>query len=136
MRRGSRICTLIAALTLGLAAAGGCTPRVSSNITVGGQPLNVVDCNSGQRGGFVGVDLLGAAGTKLRLIYTPAGQAQAMLFAKGAQTAQEIGICGPLVVEQQSSRINRVYNVKGEATLSCGSAATRIEGRVTFENCH
>ena len=82
------------------------------------------------------MDLLDAGGTKLRLVALPNGMASVHLFPPGASTSIELGACGPLAVERQNSSINDIYNVKGNATLSCAGVGRSVQGNITFENCH
>jgi hypothetical protein len=114
----------------------GCESKLSGSISLDGKAFSPASCRSGQVSGFTGVDLVGADGTKLRLVSLPNGKSSAFLFPAGAATAIELGSCGAFAVERQNSQINKIYNVKGSATLSCSVDGHSAAGSASFENCH
>lgn len=120
---------------LPLLLLAGCSAKITSTLMVGSKPFQPTSCRSGQPNGFGGVDLVDDSGTRLRLVSLPNGQANAFVFPSGANLGTELGACGPLMLERQSSRINGVYNVRGTATLSC-KGKMLVAGSVQFENCH
>ncbi len=120
---------------LALALCDGCTPHFSGALVVDGKPFVVTGCRSGQASSFSGVDLTAEDGAKLRLVYDPTGQARAVLFGTNA-IGVDLGPCGPFQIEQQSSKINQIYNLRGSATLSCTASGHSVSGQITFENCH
>ena len=132
MMKGSNVVigSLLALLTL-----VGCNARITASLALGGKPFLPTTCRSGEPNGFAGVDLMDDIGARLRLVYLPDGQAKAFVFFAGADLGTEIGACGRLTLERQSSRINSVRNVRGRAELQCAGKVT-VSGSVQFENCH
>lgn len=122
--------------TLLLLGAVGCTPKFNGSVQLDGRPLTITGCRSGQVYKFVGVDLHAENGVILRLNYDLSGQARAYVFPSGEPSGVEVGLCGPMNIQQQTSRINHVYNQKGSAKLSCTGAGHAIVGEIQFENCH
>jgi hypothetical protein len=120
---------------LPLLLLAGCSARITASLLVGAKPFQPTSCTSGERNGFAGVELVDDAGTRLRLVVLPNGQANALVFPGGADLGTELGACGPFTLERQSSRINGVANVRGKATLNC-KGRTEVSGTVQFENCH
>ena len=120
---------------LPLLLLAGCTAKITSSLTVGARPFQPASCRSSEPNGVAGVDLMDGSGARLRLVSLPNGQANALFFGAGANLGTELGACGPITLEQQNSRINGVYNVRGTATLSCKGKVS-IVGSVQFENCH
>jgi hypothetical protein len=119
-----------------LAVVAACTAKVESDLSLDGKVFQVDECRSGQRLGFVGIQLSDAAGLRIRLVARADGEANAFLFGPGAETGQPLGACGPFVVEDQNSKINSVRNVAGHATLACTAEPHVLKGTVTFKNCH
>ena len=113
-----------------------CTAKLSSTATLDGQPFTPIECRNGSALGFVGVELRDAQSRKVRLVAQPDGQAQAYVFAANATTGALIGACGPLTLENQDSRVNKVRNIEGKATLSCTGKEGALTGEITFANCH
>lgn len=113
-----------------------CSAKLSSTATLDGQPFTPTECRNGSPLGFVGVELSDAQNRKVRLVAQPDGQAQAYVFAANAATGALIGKCGPLVLENQNSTVNKVKNIEGRATLSCTAKGGALAGEITFANCH
>lgn len=119
-----------------------CTNKINASLQIDGSPFRAASCRAGISQGFSGVDFYGQDGTLLRLVYLPTGQTKAILKKPGAPTGEEMGICGTLSLQQQSSRINGIQNHKGFATLECSSPEDctsekhSIKGTISFENCH
>ena len=122
-------------LILAFVLCASCTPHFSGSVLIDSKPFNITSCRSGQASSFSGVDLFADDGSKLRLVYDPTGQARVVLFGTNA-VGVEVGLCGPFQIEQQSSKINQVYNIRGSATLSCTANGRSVSGQITFENCH
>lgn len=114
----------------------GCQSKITGSIQIDGNPFSITSCRAGQATGFSGVDLLSKDGRKLRLVYDPSARAQAYLFLPDQHDGIELGMCGPFSIERQSSRINSIYNHRGNATLNCNNNGHSVRGNVTFENCH
>jgi hypothetical protein len=117
------------------ATLAGCSNKLSGDVTIDGQPFEPASCRSGQVHGFLGVELTGEKGKRLRLVVTPTGEPEVILFA-GESIGIRLGSCGSLTHEFQSSTINDVRNVKGSAQLDCESEGHTIKGTLSFENCH
>ena len=126
---------LLGFAVLSLALTVACTNKLSGEVTVDDQPFVIESCESGQRNGFVGVDLTASDGRRLRVVQTPSGAPQVFLFA-GEAVGQELGACGSFTIQFQNSTINDIKNVMGEARLDCTTDEHRVKGTVTFENCH
>jgi hypothetical protein len=124
--------------SLGLAAlllsASACINEITADLKVDGEVFEPTSCRSGQRNNFAGVDLIDGGGRILRLAQSPANQPQAILIA-GAQVV-EVGACGSMSIERQSSTVNDITNVMGEAVLDCAAAGHSVAGSVSFKNCH
>lgn len=82
------------------------------------------------------MQLTDVLGNRLRLVATPAGTSQVFYFAKGSETGDPVGDCGPLTVTRQNSTINNITNVEGHAKLKCEGGGHKVEGSVSFSNCH
>jgi len=121
---------LVAALSLG------CSAKLSSDITVGGEKFEPTECNNGVSFGFMGVQLKDKAGRRIRLAPNADGTVAVMLFDKGQDVGNTVPSCGTMQLQQQNSEINGVKNVKGKATLACGEGPGEIKGSISFENCH
>ncbi len=135
MRTG--ISASAAVLLFAVVAGGtGCKNKIEASLRVDDGTFYPDSCRSGQALGFSGVELTGNLGNRLRLVSTPDGASQVFYFAKGAATGDAVGACGPLVVTRQNSTINSITNVEGHATLKCEGAGHKVEGTVSFSNCH
>ena len=128
-----KLATLISLLALALA---GCRSKVSGALEVDGTPFVPRVCRSGQAFGFYGIELTDETNRRLRLFTNPDGTASAALFKGESPTGDRLGQCGTLRLEAQSSRINSIRNVKGDAQLSCATDNHRVTGSLEFENCH
>ncbi|MGE0872444.1 MAG: hypothetical protein AB7P03_28070 [Kofleriaceae bacterium] len=113
----------------------GCSNKLSGDLTIDGTAVTLDSCRSGQIYGFAGVELVTTAGLKLRLVGNPDGTANA-LVSMGEKTFAEIGKCGPMDNQPQSSTINDVRNVMGNARLDCEGSGHTIKGTINWENCH
>lgn len=113
-----------------------CAAELNGDVVVDDAPFQAVDCRSGAPMGFGGVELVDAGGRKLRLVARPDGQSEAFYWPADASSADEVGICGPMTLEQQNSEINGVKNVMGSAALECSNGKHAIAGTITFANCH
>ena len=127
------ITLILILLSLGLI---GCASRVSGNLEVDGTPFEAKECRSGQAFGFSGVELTDKNDRRLRLFASPDGTCSAALLDGSAPTGDRLGSCGTLTVEAQSSKINNITNIKGNAKLSCAAGNHKVSGNVDFENCH
>lgn len=121
---------VVAALSLG------CSAKLSSDITVGGEKFEPTECKNGVSFGFMGVQLSDKDGRRIRLAPNPDGTVAIMLFDKGQDVGNTVASCGTMALAQQNSEINGVKNVKGKATLACGEGPGEIKGSISFENCH
>ncbi len=121
---------LVAALSLG------CSAKLSSDITVGGEKFEPTECKNGVSFGFMGVQLSDKDGRRIRLAPNADGTVAIMLFDKGQDVGNTVASCGTMSLAQQNSEINGVKNVQGKATLACGEGPGEIKGSISFENCH
>lgn len=113
-----------------------CSNKLGGDLKINGEAFAPSGCRSGAVYGFGGVEVTGAGGRRLRVLQTPTGEAQVVMFASGATVGTDLGVCGQISVTDQNSTINDVKNVKGKATLKCAADGVTIEGSLTFENCH
>ena len=113
-----------------------CTNKLSGNLQLDGQPFAVKSCRSGQAFGFNGVEISDAGGRRIRMFTNPDGSTNAALFEPGALMGANLGPCGALSAQAQSSRINSIVNLKGSAQLSCELNGHKLAGNLEFENCH
>jgi hypothetical protein len=132
MRTHHRFFALVAIAGLGAA----CRSRITANITLNGTPFTPTTCRSGEPMGFTGVELADARGQRLRISAGVTGQSLVYYFPDANSSMVPMGFCGPLSIERQNSRINNVYNVRGNATLNCTGLGGALTGSVSFENCH
>lgn len=123
-------------LSLGLCLLASCTAKLSGQITLDGNPFSPTACRSGQANGFHGVDLIGKDNARLRLVQHPSSQAEVYVFAPNSDTGIYLGLCGPMSMKQQNSRINDIHNQEGKATLDCSREGHKVVGSISFENCH
>jgi hypothetical protein len=117
-----------------LAGVTGCVSEISAELSIDGEAFEPTSCRSGQANGFAGVDLTDNSGRTLRLAQSPTNQPQAILLA-GEQVV-DVGLCGTLSVQRQSSTVNDITNVMGEAKLECETTGHTVAGTVSFKNCH
>lgn len=129
MKRPLFVCLL-------LIVAVGCQSKVTGSLRVDGAPFAVAHCRSGQAFGFSGIELTDSNGRRLRLLANADGTCTAAIFKSNSATGDSLGPCGKLTMEAQSSRINQIVNVKGNAKLDCKSAGHTVTGDIEFENCH
>lgn len=113
-----------------------CTPKFTGSLVVDGKQVTLQGCRSGQASKFVGVDLETRESGVIRLNYDLNGQARVFMFPTEAPGGVEVGLCGAMTIEQQTSRINHIYNQRGSAKLQCSGAGHSVSGELTFENCH
>ncbi|PRQ09428.1 hypothetical protein [Enhygromyxa salina] len=110
-----------------------CTNEITATLKVDGESFVPTSCRAGQLNNFAGVDLIDDAGQTLRLVQSPTNESNAILL--GAKTV-EFGACGTFSVERQSSAVNDITNVMGEAKLDCEADGRSVSGTVSFKNCH
>ncbi|MGE0551029.1 MAG: hypothetical protein AB7O24_21140 [Kofleriaceae bacterium] len=122
-------------LGLIVVVVAGCSNKLGGDLTIDGTAVTLESCRSGQIYGFAGVELVTTTGAKLRLVGNPDSTANA-LVAIGGPTFADLGKCGPIQNEPQSSTINNVRNVKGTAKLDCEAGGHKIKGSISWENCH
>ncbi len=113
-----------------------CSNELKGDLTVDGKSFALDSCRSGQVYGFVGVEVVSKAGAKLKIQQTPTGEAIAYYQQAGAATGVELGKCGTFQVSTQSSTINDVQNVEGQALMDCTAGGHTVKGNFTFSNCH
>lgn len=126
----------LAALLIAMVTVSGCYASVSGDVRVDGRQFGAKGCRAGQAFGFSGIELSDEAGRRLRLVANPDGTCVAAWFPVGEAVGENVGMCGLLVMQAQSSRVNGIINLKGSATLDCASTAHKVSGQVKFENCH
>jgi hypothetical protein len=124
----------------------GCTAHVSGDLRIDGAPIASGMCETGERRGFIGVQLRDTAGRSIEVRLAPwhwswyypvteEGTAMVHLLQQGETAGQPLGPCGPILIK--TSAAHAVYRyVSGSATLSCRSADHIVVGTVQFENCH
>lgn len=113
-----------------------CSNKLGGDLKVDGEAFGASGCRNGAVYGFAGVEVTGKGGRRLRVIHTPTGAANVVVFASGAQMGSDLGACGTIQVSDQNSTVNDVKNVEGKALLKCAADGITIEGTLTFENCH
>lgn len=123
-------------ISLAALAFVSCTSKVTGTLEVDGSPFAVKLCRSGQAFGFSGIELTDETGRRLRLLANVDGTCTAALFKGDSPTGEQLGQCGTLTMQAQSSRINSITNVMGTAKLDCDAASHRVSGSIEFENCH
>ena len=123
-------------LAAGALVTTACLARTEGDLRLDRQKLDLTECRSGEIYGFVGVEFVSSNGAKVRVASTPSGAGQVFAFAPGAMNGTDLGMCAKLVVERQSSTVDKVANVKGRATIDCNAKGREVIGDVTFENCH
>ena len=116
--------------------ATSCLARTEGDLRMDKQKLDLTECRSGEIYGFVGVEFVSSNGAKVRVATSPSGAGQVFAFAPGAMNGTDLGMCAKLVVERQSSKVDKVTNVKGRATIDCNAKNREVLGEVAFENCH
>jgi hypothetical protein len=116
--------------------ATSCLARTEGDLRMDKQKLDLTECRSGEIYGFVGVEFVSSNGAKVRVATSPSGAGQVFAFAPGAMNGTDLGMCAKLVVERQSSKVDKVTNVKGRVTIDCNAKNREVLGDVAFENCH
>ena len=117
-------------------ALSACEAKLAGTVMVDERPFVLASCRSGQAYGFSGVELTAQDGRRLRLQPLASGHAAIIVMQAGALTGDELGSCGPLLLERQGSTINGIRNVMGMANLECAGAGHSVTGNLKFENCH
>jgi hypothetical protein len=118
------------------AALFACSNELKGDLKVDGDNFALDSCRSGQVYGFVGVEVVSKEGAKIKIMQTPTGEAVAYYQPSGSATGVELGKCGTFQVSTQSSTINDVKNVEGQALMDCEAAGHTVKGNFTFSNCH
>ncbi|MBK9035667.1 MAG: hypothetical protein IPL61_31185 [Myxococcales bacterium] len=113
-----------------------CSNKLGGDLTLNGEPFAPSSCRNGAVYGFSGVEVTGKGGWKLRLVQTPTGEANVVVFGPDSPRGAELGACGTVKVDTQNSTVNDVKNVEGSAVLACAADGVSLSGKVTFENCH
>src|SRR5687768_8313907 len=80
--------------------------KLGGDLKVDGKAFSPKSCRNGQVFGFAGVEVTGADGRRMRVIHTPTGEAQVVLFAAGSPTGVDLGKCGTVSVSDQNSTVN------------------------------
>ena len=119
-----------------LALAAACSNKLGGEVTINGEIETATSCRNGAVYGFRGVELTLASGARLRIAATQTGEGSLVVSAAGRPTGVIVGPCGPFVIENQNSTINRVTNVEGSAELDCEREGFKVKGKLTFSNCH
>lgn len=113
-----------------------CSNKLGGDLKMNGEPFGASSCRSGMAFGFSGVEVTGKGGTRIRVVQTPTGEGQVVLFKPGVAVGVDLGVCSTLSISDQNSSINDVKNVKGKVALKCAADALVLEGSLSFENCH
>jgi hypothetical protein len=111
-----------------------CRAKLSSTLQVDGKAFTPTSCRSGQVNNFMGVDLIDDAGLTLRLVQSPALESSAILI--DGDNVFELGECGKMTSQRQTSSVNEVFNIEGEARLECKHEEHSVSGTISFGNCH
>jgi hypothetical protein len=117
-----------------LVCMSACRAKLGSTLQVDGKAFTPTSCRSGELNNFMGVDLIDDAGLTLRLVQSPALESSAILIDGG--NVFELGECGKMTSQRQSSSVNEIFNIAGSGTLDCKTAEHSVSGTITFENCH
>lgn len=128
----NKLCCVVLA-SCGLFA---CSNELKGELSVDGKTFALDSCRSGQIYGFVGVEIVSKDGAKIRIKQTPTGESLAYYLPSGSATGVELGKCGSFSVSRQSSTINDVQNVEGQAVMECEAGGHKVAGNFTFSNCH
>src|SRR5690242_11566296 len=120
---------LLLAATL-LVCLSACRAKLSSTLQVDGKAFTPSSCRSGEFNNFMGVDLIDDAGLTLRLVQSPANKSSAILI--DGDNVSELGECGKMTSQRQSSSVNEIFNIEGQATLECKNGEHSVSGTVSF----
>jgi len=130
------ITTRCAISLVALASLASCAGHTNSTLRVEGTSFVPAICQSGQRQGFLGVELVDEQQRRLRLSEGVDGGLQAVYLPPGAAVGQHLGDCGTIKLDAPSGAVNGVKNVTGQADLRCESGPYPVTGHVSFEGCH
>ena len=122
-------------VVLGIVVFASCAGHVTGNLQIDGEPFAATSCRSGQVSGFSGVELSDDHGRRLRLAQNLDGTFAGAYFPPGSRTGDNLGTCGTLNVQPESTVVNGVHPVYGSVTLACKSEKHQLSGRALFENC-
>jgi hypothetical protein len=128
--RGVRALAIVTVL-----AWSACTAKFGGQIQIDGAAFVAKTCRSGQALGFSGVELASDT-TRVRLLTQADGTAVVGLFEAAAARGVGLGRCATLTMRAQSSRINSIQNMSGEARFACREHGRTVDGTISFENCH
>jgi hypothetical protein len=112
-----------------------CAGHFTGNLQIDGEPFAATGCRSGQVSGFSGVELSDDHGRRLRLAQNLDGTFAGVYFSPDSRIGDNLGTCGTLNVQPETSVVNGVHPVEGSVTLTCKTEKHQLSGRGQFENC-
>jgi hypothetical protein len=110
-------------------------PRQSSQVElwVDGVPFRVKSCSAGSPSGFLGFELSGEDGSRLRITSELDGSSKVVVFRPGAERGVTLLDCSR--AEMKESRGRSSTSVRGRASIKCDDQGVRVEGTVLYERC-
>ena len=116
-----------------VAALAACTSSVDGELRVDGEVFEVTHCDSLERIGLAGVDLVLEDDRRVRLFVRPG--LGLFVTVLGPDRLEELGDCAQAAFEEQGYELNDVRAIRGTASLRCVDRSPTVEGRVEFEGC-
>jgi hypothetical protein len=110
--------------------------ELSGGLSVDGQEFTMAGCRNGSVRGFMGVELHTESGQRLRIAHTVGDQAIVVLMPREGAPGIDLGSCGWFRFAEDTSTVNHIRNVSGEAKLECTASGHSVVGSVAFKNCH
>jgi hypothetical protein len=135
-RANTPVFSILFLILLAPAALPACRATFSGMVFLDGGAFNATTCRSGQALGFSGIEIQDTSGRRLRLLLNADGTTDVGLFQPQDAKGELLRQCGTLSIQAQHSRVNSITNVSGTAGLSCTGAGHKVEGNLSFTNCH
>ena len=109
-------------------------PQTSKvDLWLDGAPFHARSCKAGSSSGFLGFDLTGEDGTRVRIVSELDGASKVIVFRNGAERGITLVDCSRADMHEQRGKYSS--SVHGRASMKCEAAGVRIEGTVLYDRC-
>ncbi len=108
-------------------------PASVVDLSLDGKPFRPQSCSAGTAAGFLGFELTGEDGARLRITSELDGSSKVVVFHPGVDRGIVLLDCAR--AEMKESRGRRSSTVHGRASLRCEGQGVRVEGTVLYDHC-
>jgi hypothetical protein len=108
-------------------------PRSAVELWLDGAPFRPRSCTPGSVSGFLGFELTGEDGTRVRITSELDGSSKVVVFRPGAERGVMLLDCSR--AEMKESRGRSSTSVHGRASMKCEDQGVRVEGTVVYDRC-